>query len=86
MRVEEGRRERKKRETRERIYESARQLFLERGFAAVTVDQIAEAADVAQTTFFNYFQSKGALLREMTSEVSERLETMLQLEISRPGK
>ena len=85
MRVEEGRRERKKRETRERIYESARQLFLERGFAAVTVDQIAEAADVAQTTFFNYFQSKGALLREMTSEVSERLEAMLQLELSRPG-
>jgi len=81
----EGRRERKKREMRERIYERARELFLMNGFAATTVEQIAEAADIAQTTFFNHFQSKGAVLREMTGEVSARLETMLEQELANPG-
>lgn len=81
----EGRRERKKRETRERIYETARQLFLEHGFAATTVEQIAEAADIARTTFFNYFQSKDAVLREMTSEVGDHLEAMLEEGLANPG-
>jgi len=85
MKRAEGRRERKKRETRERIYEVARELFLEHGFGATTVDQIAEAADIAQTTFFNYFPSKGAVLREMTTEVSQRLEAMLAAELASPG-
>ncbi len=83
--VVEGRRERKKRETRERIYETARELFLEHGFAATTVEQIADGADVAQTTFFNYFQSKGAVLREMTREVGDYLEAMLEEDLSNPG-
>lgn len=77
-----GRRERKKRARRERIYEAARQLFLEQGYAATTVEQIAEAADVAQTTFFNHFQSKDAVLREMTGEISAHLEAMLQHELA----
>ena len=77
-----GRRERKKRARRERIYEAARQLFLEQGYAATTVEQIADAADVAQTTFFNHFQSKDAVLREMTGEISAHLEAMLQQELA----
>lgn len=81
----EGRRERKKRVRRERIYEAARQLFLERGYAATTVEQIAKAADVAQATFFNHFPSKAAVLREMTGEVSARLEAMLERELEAPG-
>ena len=81
----EGRRERKKRETRERILESARTLFLEDGFVNTTVEQIAESADVAQTTFFNYFPSKRALLQEMTNEVSGYLEIMLAKELDTPG-
>jgi AcrR family transcriptional regulator len=81
----EGRRERKKRARRERIYEAARQLFLEQGYAATTVEQIAEVADVAQATFFNHFQSKGAVLREMTGEVSAHLEAMLKQELTAPG-
>jgi AcrR family transcriptional regulator len=79
----EGRRERKKRELRRRIYEAARQLFLEHGVASTTVEQIAEAADVSHTTFFNHFHSKGELLREMTGEVSERLEAMLGEQLDR---
>ncbi len=82
MNETQGRRERKKRARRERIYEAARQLFLEQGYAATTVEQIAEAADVAQTTFFNHFQSKDAVLREMTGEISAHLEAMLQQELA----
>jgi len=83
--VAEGRRERKKRELRERIYEAARQLFQESGFEATTVEQIAVASGVAQATLFNHFQSKRALLREMTGEVFTRIEAILHAQLSQPG-
>jgi len=81
----EGRRERKKRELRERIYQAARRLFQRHGFEATTVEQIAEAADVAPATLFNHYQSKRALLREMTGEVFERIEVIVQEQLSEPG-
>jgi len=80
----EGRRERKKRELRERIYETARQLFLENGFEETTVEQIADAADIAQATFFNHFQNKSALLSEMTREVFNHLQVLVDRQLSRP--
>lgn len=81
----EGRRERKKRELRDRIYQTARELFLAHGVEATTVEQIAAAADVAPATFFNHFQSKDRLLREMTGEVFERLEALIDTQLRRPG-
>lgn len=51
-------RERKKRETRRTIAEAARRLFLDRGFASVTVAEVAKAADVSEPTVFNYFATK----------------------------
>jgi AcrR family transcriptional regulator len=58
----EGRRERKRRETRERIAEAAKALFLERGFEATKIEDITEAADVSKRTFFSYFPSKEDLI------------------------
>lgn len=57
-----SRRERKKQETRQRLMEAALRLFREHGYDAATVEQIAEAADVAKGTFFNYFETKEAIL------------------------
>ena len=57
-----GLRERKKQQTREAIAEAARALFVERGFEAVRVAEIADAADVSEKTVFNYFPTKEDLV------------------------
>jgi len=53
-----GLRERKKRERRQRIEDVALELFEQHGFDAITIQQIAAAADIAPRTFFSYFDSK----------------------------
>lgn len=80
-----GRRERKKRELRARIYQAARGLFFEHGVEGTTVEQIADAADVAPATFFNHFQSKNGLLTEMTGEVFARLQALVERWLLSPG-
>lgn len=47
---------------REELLDAAQQLFLEKGFAATSIDDIASSADVAKGTFYLYFPSKEALL------------------------
>jgi len=60
-----GRRQRRAAETRVRLFRCALQLFAERGFPNVTVEDITETADVGKGTFFNYFESKDHVLGVM---------------------
>jgi AcrR family transcriptional regulator len=64
MGAELGLRERKKQRTRQLIAETARAMFVERGFDAVAVAEVARAADVAEATVFNYFPTKEDLVFE----------------------
>ena len=57
-----GLRERKRRETSERIIEKGLKLFVKNGFEATTLDAIAEAAGISRRTFFYYFKSKEDVL------------------------
>ncbi len=60
--------------SREAIVEAAEHLFLERGFGAVSMDDLAEAAGVARRTLYNQFSSKEEIFREMLQRVSRQLE------------
>ncbi|MEU4831293.1 TetR/AcrR family transcriptional regulator [Streptosporangium sp. NPDC023615] len=65
----EGLRERKKRETRQRISDIATWLFVTKGFDNVTVAEVARTADVSVNTVFNYFRTKEDLLFDRQEEV-----------------
>ncbi len=73
----ENRWERKKAETKERIYEAAMELFLKQGYEETTVDQITARADVAKGTFFNHFPTKDAVLAYLGVKRTELLKEML---------
>ncbi len=73
-----GRRERRRRELRERVVGATLELVADQGFDATTVEQIASAADIAPATFFNHFQSKSGVLTEITRDVAEALETLIE--------
>jgi AcrR family transcriptional regulator len=73
MAVEAGLRARKKRQTRQQIFEAASRLFAERGFEAVTVADVARAADVSEMTVFNHFPTKEDLFFGGMEFFEERL-------------
>jgi AcrR family transcriptional regulator len=66
-----GLRERQKQERRRAISDAATALFLERGFDAVTMAEVAEAAGVSIKTIFNYFGSKEELFLDREAEARE---------------
>ncbi|MEU0047766.1 TetR/AcrR family transcriptional regulator [Streptomyces werraensis] len=68
-----GRRERKKAATRKAIADAALRLFLERGYDAVGIREIADAADVSTTTLFKHFPVKEALIFDEDDDQEERL-------------
>jgi AcrR family transcriptional regulator len=63
--VKANRRAEQARATRRRIIESARELFLEQGYAAATLDQIAARAEVAVQTVYFHFGNKRTVLKEV---------------------
>jgi AcrR family transcriptional regulator len=69
-----GRRERRRAETREKLYRTAMELFAQRGFSATTTADITEAADVGQGTFFNYFPTKAHVLIVLSEKQIEKVE------------
>ncbi|OKJ74011.1 TetR/AcrR family transcriptional regulator [Streptomyces sp. CB02460] len=73
MTVQSGRRERKKAATRQKIADTALRLFLDRGYEAVGIREIAAEADVAVTTLFSHFASKEALVFEQDADFEHRL-------------
>ena len=78
MVMETGLRERKKQQTRQLIADTARRLFAERGFEAVTVAEVARAADVSEKTVFNYFPAKEDLFYSRLEAFEEELLTAIR--------
>ena len=76
--VESSLRARKKRRTRDRIYDAALELFATRAYGEVTVEAICEQAEVGRATFFRFFGSKAGLLgefgRRMADQIVQRLD------------
>ena len=77
-RKEEGLRERKRRETLQRISEAGISLFLAKGYDATTLDEIAAEAGISRRTFFYYFESKEDILLGYVSVYVESLKTAIR--------
>ncbi|MFB6570978.1 TetR/AcrR family transcriptional regulator, partial [Streptomyces noursei] len=79
-----GLRERKKRQTRQRISEVALALFVARGFDKVTIAEVAAAADVSVNTLYNYFAAKEDLVLPPDEASPQRLADIVR--DRRPGE
>jgi AcrR family transcriptional regulator len=73
-----GRRERKKRQTRQLIADTAARLFAERGYEQVAVVDVANAADVSEQTVYNYFPTKQHLVLDREDEIRDRLSRLIR--------
>jgi AcrR family transcriptional regulator len=73
MAAQTGLRDRKKERTRALIAETARRLFVERGFEAVSVAEIARDAEVSEATVFNYFPTKEELVYKRLEAFEEEM-------------
>lgn len=69
----EGVRERKRRETLRRITDAGMCLFIENGYEATTLDDIAAAAGISRRTFFYYFKSKDEILLSLQSGMGDMI-------------
>ena len=77
-----GRRERKKQETRDKLHRAALKLFARQGYPQTRIAEIAEAADVSESTFFRYFESKEGVALE---GLRRRAQTVVEAVCARPA-
>lgn len=76
----EGLRERKRRETFERITQAAIGLFIAQGYESTTLDEIAAEAGISRRTFFSYFKSKDEILLAVQAGLGEMIAAALDQE------
>lgn len=78
-------RERKRLRTRRVLADTALRLFTEKGFAATTVEELVDAAEVSRSTFFRAFPTKEAVAIEAETELwAAYLEALAARELSGP--
>jgi AcrR family transcriptional regulator len=79
--LEVGLRERKKARLRQQIIDTSIRLFRKHGYEATRIDDIVQALEISQPTFFRYFPTKDAVLREVGERgyacICERLQSEL---------
>lgn len=76
---------RRARLVREEVSEIAMQLFIERGFGGVSVDDIAAAASMSQRTFFRYFATKDETVLQYERRLRRRLHDAVRLRPAAEG-
>ena len=77
-----GLRERKKVRLRQQIIDSSIRLFRKRGYENTRVDDIVQLLEISQPTFFRYFPSKDAVLREVGRRGFSCIQEHLEIELS----
>src|SRR5579862_1010794 len=77
-----GLRERKKARLRQQIIETAIRLFRKQGYEKTRIDDIVKILEISQPTFFRYFPSKDAVLRDVGKRGFECIAERLKLELS----
>jgi AcrR family transcriptional regulator len=79
---EAGLRERKKTRMRQQIIDTSIKLFRRRGFENTRIDDIVQTLEISQPTFFRYFPSKDAVLREVGERGFSCIRERLRSELS----
>jgi AcrR family transcriptional regulator len=82
QRNEPGLRERKKARLHQQIVETALHLFRQRGYENTRIDDIVQTLEISQPTFFRYFPSKDAVLREVGRRAFARQAESLRSELA----
>lgn len=75
---QEGLRARKRRETQQRITQAGIGLFIQKGYEATTLDEIAAAAGISRRSFFHHFTSKDEILLSLQASVGDMIVAALR--------
>jgi len=80
-----GRRERKKLEIRARILTTAIKLFSQRGLETITVEELAEAADIGKGTIYNYFATKEDIVVAFMADLEAKVQAKVRRLVAAKG-